>query len=357
VRSVTAWLASTHGIELVAALGFENAYALAMTRERAAAFGVRAIGDLAAHAPELAIGADYEFLSRCALRISTSISTGALSKRRRACFRHDEVYIMKLEGSCHCQAVRFSVESAHPVPFNLCYCSICRKTNGSGGYGINLGGDYGTLLVEGRENVAVYRARMPEGNGGFTESSCERHFCRRCSSGLGLGARLARPRASVRFGDRYGAAGRARAHAPHARIESRLGARARRQPRQAIRRVPGRIARAMGQRLGLESWAIVSRRPRVNVGIGRTAEALDQRHGAGVGLRARESCFLDQMAGNRTAFCPAGINRCQRCMAQGPAPPRIRQRAPSRMGGEGDVRARAGAVSPRAAGAVKQTSD
>ena len=91
---------------------------------------------------------------------------------------------MKLEGSCHCQAVRFSVESAHPVPFNLCYCSICRKTNGSGGYGINLGGDYGTLRVEGRENVAVYRARMPDGKGGFTQSSCERHFCKRCSSGL-----------------------------------------------------------------------------------------------------------------------------------------------------------------------------
>ena len=64
MRDVTAWLASTHAIELVAALGFENAYALAMTRERAAALGVRAIADLAAHAPELAIGGDYEFFSR-----------------------------------------------------------------------------------------------------------------------------------------------------------------------------------------------------------------------------------------------------------------------------------------------------
>ncbi len=43
---------------------------------------------------------------------------------------------MLLEGSCHCRAVRFSVRSAHPYPFNLCYCSICRKTAGSGGYAI-----------------------------------------------------------------------------------------------------------------------------------------------------------------------------------------------------------------------------
>jgi hypothetical protein len=33
---------------------------------------------------------------------------------------------MLLKGSCHCGAVHFSVESEHPYPFNLCYCSICR---------------------------------------------------------------------------------------------------------------------------------------------------------------------------------------------------------------------------------------
>ena len=46
---------------------------------------------------------------------------------------------MHLEGSCHCGAVRFSVEAPHPYPFNLCYCSICRKTAGAGGFAINLG--------------------------------------------------------------------------------------------------------------------------------------------------------------------------------------------------------------------------
>ncbi|MFP8875741.1 MAG: GFA family protein, partial [Myxococcota bacterium] len=35
---------------------------------------------------------------------------------------------MRLEGSCHCGALRFELESQHPYPFNLCYCSICRKT-------------------------------------------------------------------------------------------------------------------------------------------------------------------------------------------------------------------------------------
>jgi hypothetical protein len=87
---------------------------------------------------------------------------------------------MKLEGSCHCQAVRFSLESKHPYPFMLCYCSICRKTNGSGGFGINLGGDFATLQVTGKEHITVYRARMTNGS----ESRGERSFCKRCGSGL-----------------------------------------------------------------------------------------------------------------------------------------------------------------------------
>jgi osmoprotectant transport system permease protein len=50
-------------VVLVAALGFENTYALAMRSERAAALGVRGIGDLRAHG-ELSIGGDYEFFAR-----------------------------------------------------------------------------------------------------------------------------------------------------------------------------------------------------------------------------------------------------------------------------------------------------
>ena len=51
---------------------------------------------------------------------------------------------MLLEGSCHCGAVSFRVESSTPYPYQACYCSICRKTAGGGGYAINLGADANT---------------------------------------------------------------------------------------------------------------------------------------------------------------------------------------------------------------------
>ena len=92
---------------------------------------------------------------------------------------------MLLEGSCHCGAVRFRVRSRHPYPFNLCYCSICRKTAGAGGYAINLGGDHATLEVEGGEQVRVYRARIRDADGTAPEESpTERHFCGRCAAAL-----------------------------------------------------------------------------------------------------------------------------------------------------------------------------
>ena len=92
---------------------------------------------------------------------------------------------MKLVGSCHCRAVKFRLDSAHPYPFNLCYCSICRKTAGGGGYAVNLGGEFGTLDVEGEENITVYRAKIedPE-TGEVTVSPGERRFCRLCGSAL-----------------------------------------------------------------------------------------------------------------------------------------------------------------------------
>jgi hypothetical protein len=94
---------------------------------------------------------------------------------------------MKLEGSCHCGAVRFALESAHPYPFMRCYCSICRKTAGAGGYAINLAGDHRTLKVTGRKNISVYRALMlDEDTGKRQRSSARRHFCRRCGSPLWL---------------------------------------------------------------------------------------------------------------------------------------------------------------------------
>jgi osmoprotectant transport system permease protein len=58
------WLAANSGIRLVGALGFENAYSLAMPRAKAEALRVRSIADLARVAPELTIGGDYEFFAR-----------------------------------------------------------------------------------------------------------------------------------------------------------------------------------------------------------------------------------------------------------------------------------------------------
>jgi len=92
---------------------------------------------------------------------------------------------MKLEGSCHCGRVVFSVNAPHPFPYNLCYCSICRKTAGGGGYAINLGADFDSLTVHGREHVAVYRARIEDADTRRLEQSPgERHFCNRCGSAL-----------------------------------------------------------------------------------------------------------------------------------------------------------------------------
>ena len=86
---------------------------------------------------------------------------------------------MRLEGSCHCGAVRFRLRSRHPYPFNLCYCSICRKTSGGGGYAINLGGEQASLAVDGREHLRVYRAKL-RGDAGneLEESPAERRLLR-----------------------------------------------------------------------------------------------------------------------------------------------------------------------------------
>jgi hypothetical protein len=94
---------------------------------------------------------------------------------------------MKLEGSCRCGAVRFSCESSTPVPYQRCYCSICRKTAGGGGYAINLGGISATLKVEAAEGaVGVYRAELLKDDGACEVSTGERNFCARCATALWL---------------------------------------------------------------------------------------------------------------------------------------------------------------------------
>ncbi len=94
---------------------------------------------------------------------------------------------MKLTGSCRCGAVRFEVMSHTPVPYQLCYCSICRKQQGGGGYTINLGADFATLQVEGRDALGIYRAEIADDARTHCEvSTGERRFCKKCGSALWL---------------------------------------------------------------------------------------------------------------------------------------------------------------------------
>ena len=88
-----------------------------------------------------------------------------------------------LEGSCHCGAVTFTVKSHTPQPYMHCYCSICRKTAGGGGYAIIIMGEARTLTVTGRKHLAHYRAKLPE-DGKTVHSPARRHFCKRCGSAL-----------------------------------------------------------------------------------------------------------------------------------------------------------------------------
>ena len=92
---------------------------------------------------------------------------------------------MRLEGSCHCGAVKFSVETHTPYPFMRCYCSICRKTAGGGGYAINIMGETESFKVKGEDNVGVYRARIKDEKTGKRKlSTARRHFCKKCGSAL-----------------------------------------------------------------------------------------------------------------------------------------------------------------------------
>jgi osmoprotectant transport system permease protein len=63
LAEVDGYLAREH-VRSLGPLGFQNAYALAVRRETATRLGLHTLGDLARHAGTLALGADYEFLSR-----------------------------------------------------------------------------------------------------------------------------------------------------------------------------------------------------------------------------------------------------------------------------------------------------
>ena len=64
LRELTEWLARERHVQLVGKLGFENAYALAMRRDRAERLGIRTISDLSQHRSALKYGGDFEFFAR-----------------------------------------------------------------------------------------------------------------------------------------------------------------------------------------------------------------------------------------------------------------------------------------------------
>jgi hypothetical protein len=86
---------------------------------------------------------------------------------------------IRLEGSCRCGAISFSVDSHTPYPYQRCYCSICRKSAGGGGYAINIMGLANTLKVKDKSAVGVWNAPI-DGHKG----SADRHYCKHCGTPL-----------------------------------------------------------------------------------------------------------------------------------------------------------------------------
>jgi osmoprotectant transport system permease protein len=62
LAQLTADLMARDRVTVLGPLGFENAYAMAMRRDRAEQLGVKSLDDLARVAPQLTIGSDLEFL-------------------------------------------------------------------------------------------------------------------------------------------------------------------------------------------------------------------------------------------------------------------------------------------------------
>ena len=92
---------------------------------------------------------------------------------------------MNIEGSCYCGAVSYSALSQTPYPYMHCYCSFCRKTGGSGGYGINIMALADSLCITGEQNLRFHHGMEHDTNTDeLTENENHRYFCRQCGSPL-----------------------------------------------------------------------------------------------------------------------------------------------------------------------------
>jgi hypothetical protein len=93
---------------------------------------------------------------------------------------------MHLEGSCYCGKVKFTCVSQTPYPYMRCYCSICRKSTGGGGYAINILAQYDSMKITGREHLGSFHGKTddPDNPGEMLESPGKRFFCKHCGSAL-----------------------------------------------------------------------------------------------------------------------------------------------------------------------------
>ena len=92
---------------------------------------------------------------------------------------------MNIEGSCYCGAVKFSAVSHTPYPYMRCYCTFCRKTSGSGGYGINIMAQADSLSIKGQDNLVFHHGMQHDPDtDDLIPSQGKRFFCRHCGSPL-----------------------------------------------------------------------------------------------------------------------------------------------------------------------------
>lgn len=66
-----------------------------------------------------------------------------------------------------------------------CYCSFCRKTSGSGGYGINIMAKADSLVIKGEKHLLFHYGREHDPQTDeLIENQNRRYFCRFCGSPL-----------------------------------------------------------------------------------------------------------------------------------------------------------------------------
>ena len=92
-----------------------------------------------------------------------------------------------LDGSCHCGAVRFRCDSHTPQPYQRCYCTVCRKTAGGGGYAVNIMAVASSMSIDDPDGARrIYRAAFVDAAGEPFTSTAERNFCGLCGAALWL---------------------------------------------------------------------------------------------------------------------------------------------------------------------------